>query len=149
MMEIFDQARSIMRSDGNMLQWVGGYPSLEQVRSDIARGVSYIIEDKGVAVGTFAFIPGVEPTYGIIEGGEWLDPDGPYATIHRLASTIDSHGVAEECFGWCATQCGNLRVDTHRDNRIMRHCIERAGFIYCGIIYLPNGDERLVYQKLL
>lgn len=40
------------------------------------------------------------------------------------------------------------RVDTHGDNVIMRRCIERAGFVYCGIIYLLNGDPRLAYQKL-
>lgn len=33
-------------------------------------------------MGTFAFIPGVEPTYLEIEGGAWLDADAPYATIH-------------------------------------------------------------------
>ena len=43
--------------------------------------------------------------------------------------------------------CSNIRIDTHRDNRIMRHNIEKHGFAYCGIIYLANGDERLAYQK--
>ena len=41
---------------------------------------------------------------------------------------------------------GNLRIDTHRDNVIMRHVIDLYGFTYCGIIYLLNGDERLAYQ---
>lgn len=31
---------------------------------------------------------------------------------------------------------------------IMRHCIEKAGFRYCGIIYLKSGDERLAFQKI-
>lgn len=30
--------------------------------------------------------------------------------------------------------------------RIMQHCIRKAGFRYCGIIHLANGDERLAYQ---
>jgi len=42
----------------------------------------------------------------------------------------------------------NIRIDTHKDNRIMQHNIEKHGFTYCGIIYLANGDERLAYQKL-
>ena len=42
----------------------------------------------------------------------------------------------------------NIRIDTHRDNRIMQHLLERHGFRYCGIIYLLSGDERLAYQRL-
>lgn len=143
-----ESARRIMRSDGNLDQWTGGYPSAEVLRNDIARGVSYIIEDRGIPVGTFAFIPGIEKTYLQIEGGKWTDNSLPYATIHRLASTEDSHGVAEACFNWCRRQVPNLRIDTHRDNRIMRHCIETAGFTYCGIIHLENGDERLAFQRI-
>ena len=32
--------------------------------------------------------------------------------------------------------------------RIMRHCILKAGFQYCGIIHLASGDERLAYQLI-
>lgn len=119
-MEICADSRRIMRSDGNMTQWTGGYPSEDVISSDISRSVGYIIEDDGI----------------------------PYCTIHRLASTISSHGIAETCFRWCWERSGNLRVDTHEDNRIMRHCIEKFGFVYCGVIYLQNGDPRLAYQKV-
>lgn len=147
-MVIFAHARETMRQDGNMHQWVGGYPSEESIRQDIARGVSYVIEQDGVLTGTFAFIPGIEPTYGYIEGGSWLDDTLPYATVHRIAARHGSHGTAALCFEWCSARVPNLRIDTHRDNRIMQHCIARAGFTYCGIIYLANGDERLAYQKI-
>ena len=30
----------------------------------------------------------------------------------------------------------------------MQHNILKAGFDYCGIIYLESGDERLAYQRL-
>lgn len=149
MMALFEEAKGIMRADGNMSQWTGGYPQEEVVLRDISSGHGYIIEDGGVPVGTFAFIPGVEPTYLSIYEGEWLDADAPYATIHRLASTPRSHGVARACFDWCASRCPNLRIDTHRDNSIMRHVVTSWGFLYCGIIYLANGDERLAYQKLM
>ena len=29
----------------------------------------------------------------------------------------------------------------------MQYNIEKYGFTYCGIIYLPNGNARLAYQK--
>lgn len=34
------------------------------------------------------------------------------------------------------------------DNSIMRHCIEKFDFSYCGVIYLLDGDPRLAYQKI-
>ena len=149
LMEVFRQARTIMRADGNTEQWAGEYPSEAVVLEDISLGRSYAIEDDaGVLVGTFAFIEGVEPTYNRIYDGAWLEDTLPYATIHRLASTLDSRGVAAACFAWAWQHCKNLRVDTHEDNHIMQHCIEKAGFTYCGIIYLADGAPRLAYQKL-
>ena len=146
-MEISGEARGIMRSDGNMNQWTNGYPSEEVIRGDIGRSVGYVIEEGGVLSGYFAFIPGVEVTYLEIEGGQWIDDSQPYCTIHRLASTRSSHGISTACFEWCWQQCRNLRIDTHEDNRIMRHCVERFGFTYCGVIHLLDGAPRLAYQK--
>ena len=146
-MEICTEARSIMRSDGNMSQWTRGYPSEDVIRNDIDNAVGYVIGDDCID-GYFAFIPGIEQTYLKIEGGHWLDDAAPYCTIHRLASTKNSHGIAQACFDWCSLRCGNLRIDTHEDNRIMRRCIEKFGFSYCGVIYLSSGSPRLAYQKI-
>lgn len=149
LMEIYREGREIMISCGDVNQWKPGYPPETLVAEDISKGVSYsIVQDDGSVVGVFSLIAGNDPTYSKIYEGEWLDDSKPYSTIHRLASTKDSRGVAEACFGWCASQTDNLRVDTHEDNVIMRHCIEKAGFQYCGIIHLLNGDLRLAYQKL-
>lgn len=174
-MEICDEARSIMRSNGNMTQWTGGYPSEETIRADIDGGVGYVVWDGeedsvghvveeavgdalgtavgvhshvGKAVGYFALIPDIEKTYIEIEGGQWIDDDAPYCTIHRLGSTKTSRGVARACFEWSWGQCRSLRIDTHEDNGIMRHCIEKFGFAYCGVIHLEDGSPRLAYQKI-
>ena len=80
--------------------------------------------------------------------GEWLDDDLPYMVIHRIASSMDSHGVFREIMDYSFSVCGNIRIDTHRDNHIMQHVIAKAGFKYCGIIYLADGAERLAYQRL-
>ena len=50
---------------------------------------------------------------------------------------------------FCFSHDTNIRIDTHRDNKIMQHNILKHGFTYCGIIYLTSGDERLAYQKLI
>lgn len=148
LMQVYREAREIMLSYGNVHQWKYGHPSAEMLQRDIDNGYCNVVEDGGVIVGAFAFIPGEDPTYLKIEEGEWVDDTLPYATIHRLGSTRSSKGVAKACFDWCWTQSHNLRIDTHKDNRIMRHCIERFGFRYCGVIHLLNGDPRYAYQKV-
>lgn len=87
-MACYDDARHFMRASGNHSQWVNGYPSRATVENDIANGVNYVGEDEaGTLVMVFAFILGEDPTYAIIEDGEWLNTL-PYGTIHRLASTV-------------------------------------------------------------
>ena len=71
-----------------------------------------------------------------------------YHVVHRIASYPDVHGIFSNIMDSCSSRDTNIRIDTHRDNRIMQHNIEKHGFTYCGIIYLANGDERLAYQKL-
>ena len=112
------------------------------------RGAGYVVADDDVIVGYFAYIPSPEPTYARICKGQWLDESAPYHVIHRIASTPDSKGVFSALMDWCFTREHNIRIDTHRDNLIMQHCITSYGFTYCGIIYLASGDERLAYQLL-
>ena len=149
-LRLIEEARGIMRSCGNVNQWIDVYPSRETVENDINNGHCYLCVERGSGeiVASFAFIPGPEPTYKEIYEGQWLD-DKPYHVVHRLASTAASHGVFNDVMDYCMGVAGNLRIDTHRDNVIMRHVIEGYGFSYCGIIYLLNGDERLAYQLTL
>ena len=149
LLSLADEARATMRASGNMNQWVNGYPSREVFERDIAHGVSFmVIDGDGLAVGAFAFVPSPEPTYAVIYEGEWLDDVAPYHVIHRIASRSGSRGVLRAILDWCGIQDPNLRIDTHRDNVIMRHLLPRLGFTYCGIIYLADGAERLAYQRL-
>jgi len=146
-MQLIEEARGIMRSCGNVNQWIDGYPSEETIVDDINHGHCYLcVEENGEIIASFAFILGPEPTYKQIYEGEWMD-DKPYYVVHRLASTARSHGIFNDVMDYCMGVAGNLRIDTHRDNIIMRHVIEQYGFTYCGIIYLLNGDERLAFQK--
>ena len=148
-LELRDLARGIMRANGNHEQWPEGYPTEETFRNDIEQGHSYVLEADGVAVATLAFIPGPDPTYSVIYKGKWLDNERPYYVVHRIASKPDSHGVMDALLQFCFSHCCCLRIDTHRDNRIMRHILEKHGFAYCGIIHIANGDERLAFQKIV
>lgn len=146
-MAVLEAAKGIMRASGNALQWTNGYPSEEVILEDIRQGHGFVvIQTRCVAY--FAFIPSPEPTYARIDGGAWLDDTLPYHVVHRIASYPEVHGVFRTVMDWCFDRDRNIRIDTHRDNRIMQHVILDCGFSYCGIIYLASGDERLAYQKL-
>lgn len=148
-MEMYEIARRFMREQGNDGQWINGYPTENYIKEEILSGHSFVCEnEKNELVGTFCFIIGDDPTYSKIFDGRWLN-EKPYGAVHRLASSGTEKGVANTCFNWCFTQCGNIKVDTHRKNKVMQSVLEKLGFQYCGIIYVSNGSERLAYQKIL
>ena len=147
-LSIYQYARDFMRKTGNPTQWGDGYPSREQIESDIQRGVSYIVEHEGQPCATFVFIIGEDPTYAYIEDGQWLDDTLPYGTIHRIASNGQKRGIFPFVLNWCSAQCSNIRIDTHEDNKRMIHLIEQANFTRCGIIYTRDYSPRMAYQSL-
>ena len=145
---VMDAARGIMRDSGNLHQWSDNYPGAAAIMRDMERHGGFVIEDEGLLVAYFAFLPSPEPTYFEIEGGSWLEDDSAYHVIHRIASVPEAHGIFDDMLAWCAERERNIRIDTHEDNRIMQHLIEKHGFTYCGIIHLASGDARLAYQRI-
>ena len=145
LMEIFRNARGIMRSSGNLHQWNDGYPSEEIVRQDIDAGHCVVLCSQGRVIATMAFIPGPDPTYARIYDGKWLS-DSPYHVIHRIAVSEPGHNAARTLLDWAFEHASSIRIDTHRDNVIMHHVLSGYGFVYCGTILLSNGDPREAYQ---
>ncbi len=146
-MSILDEARETMRESGNTTQWKEGYPAQSVIENDIATQTGYVIEEDGMTVAYFAFKPSPDPTYHTIYEGKWIDADSPYHTIHRVACRRYVHGIFRQVIDYCFSISDNIRVDTHRNNTIMQHLLKKYGFVYCGIIHLLNGDERLAYQS--
>ena len=147
-LQLRDEARQTMRANGNGSQWPDGIPVCSKFEQDIEQGYSYMVENDGLPVATFALIAGLDLTYARIYDGAWLDDSQPYFVIHRMAACQNSHGIFSCIIDYCSRQTRNLRVDTHRDNTIMQHLLLKHGFSYCGIIHLLNGEERLAYQRL-
>ncbi len=147
-MKVVDAAKGIMRQSGNMHQWGEGYPSKAVIAADMERNGGFVVEDDKKIVGYFAFLQSPEPTYAKIYEGKWIDDTLPYHVVHRIASNPDAHGIFSSIMDFCFSHDTNIRIDTHRDNKIMQHVILKQGFSYCGIIYLLSGDERLAYQKI-
>ena len=111
-------------------------------------------------IGTMALIPGPDPTYSYIEG-EWPG-DEPYYVIHRIATAAPGRDVAKRMFDWAfehirrvgqvdgrssesSEPISTIRIDTHRDNCIMKHILTKYGFTMCGVIYLADGAPRDAY----
>ena len=147
-MQVMEAAKKIMRSSGNMHQWGEGYPSEAVILSDIEKNGGFVVEEDSKVIAYFAFLSSPEPTYDHIYGGRWLDDVQPYHVIHRIASYPNVHGIFKSIMDFCFSRDANIRIDTHKDNTIMQHNIEKHGFTYCGIIYLSSGDERLAYQRI-
>ena len=143
--DIFAIARRFMAATGNPHQWVEGYPREEFLLDDIQRGDSFVCCEDEKVVGTFVLRGGEDPTYNIIYAGAWPH-NRPYATIHRIASSGEVKGVFDAAVAFALTRYDTLRIDTHRDNSVMQHLVQKTGFKYCGIIHCWNGDERLAYQ---
>lgn len=154
LMQIFEVARRFMQATGNPNQWINGYPQRELISREIEEGHCYVMEKTSREgevqphlFGTFCYIEGEDPNYARIEQGEWLN-DAPYAVIHRLASDGTGKGVFDTCLDWAEGRCANLRVDTHADNKVMQHLLEKRGFHRCGIIYVANGTPRIAFQRV-
>lgn len=136
-----------MRSQDNHEQWINGYPSENVILSDMALGNHYVgVDEGGEIVFVFTFIIGDDPTYNLIEKGEWLN-DKPYGTIHRIASDGSKSDVLGLTLEYCFRCVDNIRIDTHADNRPMLSALQRHGFKYCGIIYTHDGSPRVAFQK--
>lgn len=144
---IFDNARRFMVRTGNPNQWEEGFPPQAVLEADIQAECSYVCVEDGRILATFFFSTAGEPTYRVIREGAWLDA-APYGVVHRIAAAEQGHGAAAYCLDWCLAQCGNIRIDTHRDNKPMQRLLARLGYAYCGLIDLEEGrGERLAFQK--
>ncbi|MEQ6117657.1 N-acetyltransferase [Bifidobacterium bifidum] len=130
----------------------GGTRPLRVWRDDVESQRTVLLVDtvdgEERVLAQFALCPGVDPTYVNIDGA-WLDDD-PYVTIHRIASSGLARGAAKDCINWCIEHYGNVRADTHPNNKAMQHVLESNGFARCGLIQLldrPSDTTRIAYQR--
>ena len=143
---IYAYARSFMARTGNPNQWGTNNPPTAQLREDIRRQELYVLEDETGIHGVFYFAMGEDPTYQTIYEGSWLSAE-PYGTIHRVASD-GSGGVFASVLSFCKNQTDHIRIDTHHDNQVMQHVVEKHGFSRRGIIYISDGSPRIAYEYL-
>ena len=149
-MSIYAYARSFMQETGNPKS-VGEtiFPPEELIHKQKSRdkNMLFVQEENGTLHGAFCFIIGEDPTYLQIDDGSWLS-DAPYGTIHQVASDGTIHGFFSQIVDYCWTQIPHLRVDTHTDNQIMQHLVQKNGFERRGIIYVLNHSPRIAFERV-
>ena len=129
-LDIYARAREFMAKNGNPTQWGDNYPSPELLEEDIDTNRLFVYMVNGQMQAVFAFILGEDPTYKVIEDGQWLNDTLPYGTLHRLASAGESKGIGKAVVEWCLEHCESLRADTHADNKVMQHLLESVFHVH-------------------
>lgn len=151
---IIGQAQNYLKEQG-IDQWQNGYPDRDTIVDDIQKGYGYVLLKDDIVAGTVAVTFNGEKTYNSIYEGEWIS-DREYATIHRIAvdDQCKGSGLASRIIRYIEQMCRtrdvrSIRVDTHRKNRSMQRMLMKNGFQYCGIIYLEDHSERIVFEKIV
>lgn len=151
LLTIYSLARAFMVKNNNPTQWGKSWPEEKVIADSIRKKETFVIVDeKKVIHGTYALIVGKDPTYKVIKKGKWLN-DKPYLTLHRCASDFKEKGIFEVMLNHALTYKLDIRVDTHKDNKVMRHLLKKYGFIQTGIIYVNHkgiSSSRLAFQKV-
>lgn len=148
-MEIFKGAREFMKENDNYDQWGDTWPPESLIREDIKKNISYVVIDaSGEILASFMLFYGVDPTYDEVRDGAWIS-NKEYGTIHRLASSFKRKGLFPFVIEFAKQKGLNLRADTHEKNKPMRRSLEKAGFVYCGIISPIEGGDRVAYELIV
>lgn len=140
----------------NIDQWQDGFPNRSVIKQDRENAEAYVLTEGELIVGYFALYAPPEPVYENITNGKWLLDGDNYAAMHRVAITgeLRGRGLAHLIYDKCEERSrelgySSLRVDTHTDNKIMRHIAESHGFSECGTVYYPGELKRIAFEKLL
>lgn len=148
-LDIYEYARRFMKETGNPNQWGDFLPPKELLINDIAdkKHLYVVVDSKEIECiyGVFAFIIGKDPAYSVIKNGTWLSEE-LYGTLRRVASSGKIHGIFSQMVSYCRQQISHLRIDTHEDNKIMQHLIEKNGFSKRGIIFKDDGSPRVAFE---
>ncbi len=154
-LKIYESAKLALKENG-VDQWQDGNPSLDSLNKDLDRGYSRVCECKAKVLGTAALYIGTEPTYNKISDGKWLTSEKKYGIVHRIAIDPEQKGggLCGKFFDYLKEKCirkeiKSIRCDTHRDNIAMQRAMLKYGFVYCGVIIIDDGSERLAYEYVI
>lgn len=153
-MNVIKEAIEYLKEQG-VDQWQDGYPNENNILADIKTSESYVFELSGEIVATGYLSFEEEETYRIIDKGQWLSGE-PYGVLHRTAVSKKARNtsIAKKFFEEFEQlvkdkNIKSIKIDTHGENIPMQKFLKKLGYIYCGIIYLEDGRERVAFEKIL
>ncbi len=158
--KIIEDAKAYLKEQG-IDQWQDGYPSSEDLETDVKFGITYVLIIDNKIAATAALHQGLDESYLKIDDGEWLNGvHGRYTAIHRIAMSTDFRGqhLSEKMMTGLVTISSvlgykDVRIDTHPDNKGMQHVITTNGFEKRGIIHMEETEQkatpRYAYQLLI
>ena len=153
-MLIIEDGREFLRQQG-INQWQHGSPSKETIEQDIKEQTSYVYEIDRNIVAT-AMLTNYDRDYENYPT-LWSKCDN-YLVIHRVATlkNIRNQGIGRQFLSAIVEfvkkeNIDYIRIDTHKDNKIMRKFLSDFGFVELGEIKLTmknNSDdkERIAYE---
>lgn len=149
---IIQQAIVRRKNDGSQ-QWQDGYPNEDVIRTDIAKGIGYVLTDDDTIAGYAAILFNDEPAYEHLNGA-WLT-NGGFAVVHRVAISNDylGKGLAQKIFLFTEdlaidNNIFSIKVDTNFDNIPMLKILEKLGYTYCGEVTFRGGIRKAFEKKL-
>ena len=153
-MKIIEDGRTFLKEQG-INQWQHGEPSREMIINDINEGISYVFEKSGEIVAT-AMLSSFDEDYEKYPT-IWTKCSN-YLVIHRLAIKKEyrSQGVGHKFMNDIIlfakeNSVEYIRIDTHKDNVIMRKYLSKNSFKELGKIKLSmknslDDKERIAYE---
>ena len=153
-MLIIEDGREFLRQQG-INQWQHGSPSKETIEQDIKEQTSYVYEIDRNIVAT-AMLTNYDRDYEKYPT-LWSKCDN-YLVIHRIATIKNkrNQGVGRQFLSAIVEfakkeNIDYIRIDTHKDNKIMRKFLSNFGFVELGEIKLTmknnlDNKERIAYE---
>lgn len=150
-MTVIESARAAL-AEASSSQWQGadGYPTEETIFDDVLKGQAYVGIIDGQIVAYAAVVTDGDLAYDKIYDGDWKHHNKRYITFHRIAVLREFTGqkIAQTFIQGLieGTDAHDFRCDTHENNHVMQHILEKLGYVYCGKV--PIDGERFAYQKI-
>ena len=153
-MLIIEDGREFLRQQGTN-QWQHGSPSKETIEQDIKEQTSYVYKIDRNIVAT-AMLTNYDRDYENYPT-LWSKCDN-YLVIHRMATlkNIRNQGIGRQFLSAIMDfakkeNIDYIRIDTHKDNKIMRKFLSDFGFVELGEIKLTmknnlDNKERIAYE---
>ena len=151
---IIEDGREFLRQQ-RINQWQHGFPSKETIEQDIKEQTSYVYEIDRNIVAT-AMLTNYDRDYENYPT-LWSKCDN-YLVIHRIATIKNkrNQGVGRQFLSAIVEfakkeNIDYIRIDTHKDNKIMRKFLSNFGFVELGGIKLTmknnlDNKERIAYE---